>query len=887
MLLTIQFPIADSRPFVDLETGRLKRPGWPWPVVDQDFIRGFGMIRGRWDGGLSGWVGEASACDAVRALRFEGLPPLALPELLKPLTTEVKFRNFYADGKVLSKYEAGLVIRPDPTMERPDQPLTRRFFEHFLRLKVAVPMPDGNRAHCELWQAGKHLAALYLASSTPAALAGKLPAWLAIAGAPIALLDYSGESCALDTFLSKRVKLIQHPEASLAQIAIPMQGINLRVWLLSSSTLTKDVARRLRIALLRLHAEKECLQRVLTNLSCGNIQPEPFGPAAAQLQDYFNYATRRVLKLQRRSAAALEQEPEQAEDAEVELARRVEDAILPGERDSILRALEQMQARPNIQSKVKDFVGASIGASAEADNLAHTGIDAAGKERIVQALATQAANGMLDAEEYFHHLVSSLNLPQQLKNQIIGGWKGHTEYDARRLVEWALGSPTGAGEQPVILTLLSQIRGSLGGAERAFVDGILIANHLLDKSVPREEKTPMSNPSRTIAPQDIERIVQVLAVQALDSQDDPKFFFRSLVRSATLPQAFQFELGSPWSSDPKADARNLVIWAIGKGGNPADPRYTTLGSLLEPLLPKLGVEAAQLLVAEIVAYSLIYDRKLQDALMARYRVPAPAKIRRPLPDGAAPFYEPEPELSPEPEFELLGEREGVQLQAFLRPEPEYFDVGFLMSAMSRSASICAIELPPELGRGGGTGFLIGADLVLTNHHVLQFTPAENLQANAASAVLRFGKISATAGEAAQGHVFKLDASQPVVKFSPKEALDYALLRVEEGITAVQEIKPAPFTTQRPARGMGLNILQHPGDEEMKLTISGNGVVDVFPELGLVQYVTRATGGSSGAPCFNDQWQVVAIHHAEMSRVFGKVREGILFEAIHNEIAQYL
>ena len=885
MLLTIQFPIADSRPFVDLETGKLKRPGWPWPIVDQDFIRGFGMIRQRWDGGLSGWVGEGSACDAVRALRFEALPPLALPELLKPLTTEVAFRNFYADGKVLSKYEAGLVIRPDPTVERPDQPLSRRFFEHFLRLKVAVPMPDGSRAHCELWQAGKHLAALYLASSTPAALAGKLPAWLVTAGAPIALLDYSGESCALDAFLSKRVKLIQHPQANLAQIAIPMQGMNLRVWLLSSSTLTKDVARRLRIALLRLHAEKECLQRVLTNLSCGHIQPEPFGPAAGLLQDYFNYATRRVLRLQHGSAAALE--PEDVEDAEVDLARRVEDAILPGERDAILHALEQMQARPNIQSKVKTFVGASTGASAEVDNLARTGIDAAAREHIVQLLAAQAANGTLEAEEYFHHLVSSLSLPQQLKNQIIGGWKGHTEYDARRLVEWALGVPSGAGEQPVILTLLSKARGGLGGAERAFVDSILIANHMLDKPVPREEKAPMSSPSRSIAPQDIERIVQVLAVQALASLDDPKVFFRSLVREANLPQAFKFELGSLWSSDPKADARNLVIWAIAKGGNPADPRYTTLGSLLEPLLPKLGVEDAQLLVAVIVAYALFYDRRLQDDLMARYHVPAPAKIRRPLPEGATPFYEPEPALMPEAEFELLGASESMQLQAFLRPEPDYFDVGFLMSAMSRSASICAIEVPAELGRGGGTGFLIGKDLVLTNHHVLQYTQAENLQANAASAVLRFGKISASEGETAQGHVFKLDASQPVVKFSPKESLDYALLRVEAGITAVQEIKPAPFTTQRPARGMGLNILQHPGGEEMKLAISGNGVVDVFPERGLVQYVTRAMGGSSGAPCFTDEWEVVAIHHAEMSRGFGKVREGILFEAIHNEIAQYL
>ena len=69
-------------------------------------------------------------------------------------------------------------------MQRSDQPLTRQFFEHFLRLPVSVPVPQGRPVRCELWQAGKHLAALYLASSsaTEAGKSGALSALLALAG---------------------------------------------------------------------------------------------------------------------------------------------------------------------------------------------------------------------------------------------------------------------------------------------------------------------------------------------------------------------------------------------------------------------------------------------------------------------------------------------------------------------------------------------------------------------------------------------------------------------------------------------------------------------------------------------------------------------------------
>ena len=304
---------------------------------------------------------------------------------------------------------------------------------------------------------------------------------------------------------------------------------------------------------------------------------------------------------------------------------------------------------------------------------------------------------------------------------------------------------------------------------------------------------------------------------------------------AELPEAFQMEVAGVWSGDVGYDAANLVAWAVGKGGNPKAPRYTTLGSLIKPLLPKLGTEDARLMAVEVLAYSLYRD----EALTARPNGPlpcAPAGRRRARTAGAPAEFVSRALTSigtgaPTPES-CRASCSPTRLPGRRVPD----------AAIGSAASVCAIKLPASLDRGGGTGVLIGKTLVLTNYHVLKYTPKEDLQANAAAAVLRFGMISTAEGQEAAGHPFKLATGQPIVKSSPVNQLDYALLRVEDAITSIEEIKPAPCTPQRPAKGMELNILQHPGGQEMKLALSSNGIVGVYPERGLVQYLTRAAGG---------------------------------------------
>src|ERR1051325_2574300 len=51
MLLSIQFPFCDSRPFLPSGDTILDVPQWPAPTPDSDFVRGFGIVKRRRLGG--------------------------------------------------------------------------------------------------------------------------------------------------------------------------------------------------------------------------------------------------------------------------------------------------------------------------------------------------------------------------------------------------------------------------------------------------------------------------------------------------------------------------------------------------------------------------------------------------------------------------------------------------------------------------------------------------------------------------------------------------------------------------------------------------------------------------------------------------------------------
>jgi hypothetical protein len=59
----------------------------------------------------------------------------------------------------------------------------------------------------------------------------------------------------------------------------------------------------------------------------------------------------------------------------------------------------------------------------------------------------------------------------------------------------------------------------------------------------------------------------------------------------------------------------------------------------------------------------------------------------------------------------------------------------------------------------------------------------------------------------------------------------------------------------------LLILQHPDSAPLKLALDMSGVLGPNGNGTRVKYSVNTEGGSSGAPCFNTDWQLVALHHS--------------------------
>ncbi len=87
-----------------------------------------------------------------------------------------------------------------------------------------------------------------------------------------------------------------------------------------------------------------------------------------------------------------------------------------------------------------------------------------------------------------------------------------------------------------------------------------------------------------------------------------------------------------------------------------------------------------------------------------------------------------------------------------------------------------------------------------------------------------------------------------------------------------------------------NIIQHPQGDYKQLVIRENRLVSRAADF--LHYMTDTEEGSSGSPVFNDQWEVIALHHwgepttllaPDGSKLRRDVNEGIRISRIVSDI----
>ncbi|MDI2132079.1 trypsin-like serine peptidase [Yinghuangia seranimata] len=153
-----------------------------------------------------------------------------------------------------------------------------------------------------------------------------------------------------------------------------------------------------------------------------------------------------------------------------------------------------------------------------------------------------------------------------------------------------------------------------------------------------------------------------------------------------------------------------------------------------------------------------------------------------------------------------------------------------------------------------TGFLVSPRLLLTNHHVFPDAAAPD------DAFVEFGADVGMDGMPAPTVRFTF---APAVFFAADENLDYALVAVAPGLDGRRAGDTFGWNRLDGSEGKlvigdSVNIVGHPSGRLKEICIRGNELLVRLDEF--IHYTTDTEPGNSGSPVFNDQWEVVALHH---------------------------
>lgn len=259
--------------------------------------------------------------------------------------------------------------------------------------------------------------------------------------------------------------------------------------------------------------------------------------------------------------------------------------------------------------------------------------------------------------------------------------------------------------------------------------------------------------------------------------------------------------------------------------------------------------------------------------------------------------------------------EKLELEKFVRRRADFVPAGDFIADLRRLMGwICTVETPT----GGGTGFLVGPNLLLTNYHVV----AEIVEGAASphSVICRFDFVRSLDAETpASGIEVLLDIANCCLRHrrhSPADVeegkawqpceLDYALLQLAEPVGS----QVSPLTgqirgwlslkgdkaTADTKRDDPLIIVQHPIDwanvqeaRFLPIQCAFGSVLDFVGDGLRMRHDTSTLPGSSGSPCCSPTLKLVALHHAgdpkDLPNYRGEYNQAIPIKLIIDDLLQ--
>ena len=187
-------------------------------------------------------------------------------------------------------------------------------------------------------------------------------------------------------------------------------------------------------------------------------------------------------------------------------------------------------------------------------------------------------------------------------------------------------------------------------------------------------------------------------------------------------------------------------------------------------------------------------------------------------------------------------------------------IDILTAAKSKVGRIVLKEGASVLGYA--TGFMVSERLMLTNWHVF------NTREHVRDSEIQFNYEFDASGRPKAPLIFGL---APDDFFYSNQELDYCLVAVQpmdvQGLTALSSIGYHflnPVSGKLAGEGQEfVNIIHHPDGDFMQLSIRENRFIKIMDHT--LWYEADTSQGSSGSPVFNDQFQVVALHHMGVAK----------------------
>jgi endonuclease G, mitochondrial len=214
---------------------------------------------------------------------------------------------------------------------------------------------------------------------------------------------------------------------------------------------------------------------------------------------------------------------------------------------------------------------------------------------------------------------------------------------------------------------------------------------------------------------------------------------------------------------------------------------------------------------------------------------------------------------------------------------------FLSDGAVRRRAVGYVEVNDVRSTELGTGFLISPRLFLTCCHVIKDAAA------AKSAQITFDREMTRLRQPTPSTTYLLEPDSFAL-FSDENQLDYALVAVGplSSGTATPSDLGCCILQNSPDRhviGMNVNIIQHPSGQPKMISVRNNLLT--YRTDRTLLYETDTEPGSSGSPVFNDDWDLIALHHwgnpyLETKDETGKpiptnVNEGVRISAIYNDL----